>query len=53
MTRFRDRFDLDASVEAAARLFGDVDAETLVKGYWVTESLRALARTHRNFFAFT
>lgn len=52
MTRFRDQFDLDDSVEAAARSFGDVDAETLVKDYWVTERLRALAHKHGDLFVF-
>ena len=52
MNRFRDEFDLDDSAEAAAHSFGDVDAETLVKDYWVTESLRALALAHGDCFAF-
>ncbi|MFV9672718.1 MAG: nucleotidyl transferase AbiEii/AbiGii toxin family protein [Acidimicrobiia bacterium] len=52
MTRFRDEFDLDDSVEAAAQAFGNVDAETLVKDYWVTESLRALVRAHGGAFVF-
>lgn len=33
MTRFRDEYNLDDSAEAAARSFGDVDAETLLKDY--------------------
>lgn len=52
MTRFRDEFDLDDSVEAAASAFGDVDAEPLIKDYWVTESLRALVRAHGHLFVF-
>jgi len=52
MTRFREAFDLDDSAEAAARSFGDIDAETLIKDYWVTESLRALTDRYRDFFVF-
>jgi len=52
VTRFRDEYDLDDSAEAAARTFGDIDAETLMKDYWVTESLRALVRAHGDVFIF-
>lgn len=52
MTRFRDSAPLDDSAEAAAALMGDVNAETLVKDYWVTEVLRALVDGYTENFAF-
>lgn len=52
MTLFRDAAALDDSAEAAATRFGDVDAETLVKDYWVTECLRILARDFGEHFVF-
>lgn len=52
MTLFRDAAALDDSAEAAATRFGDVDAETLVKDYWVTECLRILTREFGEHFVF-
>jgi len=50
VTLFRDSAPLDDSAEAAAALIGDVDAETLIKDYWVTQVLRALVdEYHANF----
>ena len=52
MRLYRDKASLDDSAEAAAALIGDVDAETLIKDYWVTEALRVLAARHVDFFVF-
>ena len=52
MTLFRDSAPLDDSAEAAAKLVGDVDAETLIKDYWVTQALHVLADEYAGFFAF-
>lgn len=52
MTLFREAESLDDTAEAAAASLGDVDAETLVKDYWVTEALRVLAERYRGLFAF-
>lgn len=49
---FRDFAPLDDSAEAAAALLGDIDAETLVKDYWVTETLRVISRNHGDCFVF-
>lgn len=49
---FRDETSLDDSAEAAAARIGDIDAETLLKDYWVTEALRVLAANYHGFFAF-
>lgn len=49
---FRDTASLDESAEAAAALLGTVDAETLVKDYWVTECLRILSRDFGTHFVF-
>jgi Nucleotidyl transferase AbiEii toxin, Type IV TA system len=52
LTLFRDFAPLDDSAEAAAALVGDVDSETLVKDYWVTQALRVLADEYSGLFAF-
>lgn len=52
MSLFRNEAPLDESAEAAAALIGDIDAETLVKDYWVTEALRALSNECRGYFVF-
>jgi hypothetical protein len=52
VTLFRDSAPLDDSAEAAAALVGDIDSETLVKDYWVTQALRVLADGFSGFFAF-
>jgi hypothetical protein len=49
---FRDAAPLDDSAEAAASALGNVDAETLVKDYWVTESLRILSKHFGDHFVF-
>jgi len=49
---FRDFASLDDSAEAAAALLGDVDAETLIKDYWVTETLRVISTNHGDYFVF-
>lgn len=49
---FRDFAPLDDSAEAAAALLGDVDAETLIKDYWVTETLRVISTNHGDLFVF-
>jgi len=49
---FRETASLDDSAEAAAALLGTVDAETLVKDYWVTECLRILSGDFREHFVF-
>jgi hypothetical protein len=43
---------LDDSAEAASALVGEIDSETLVKDYWVTQALRVLAQGYRGYFAF-
>jgi hypothetical protein len=52
VTLFRDSAPLDDSADAAAALVGDVDAETLIKDYWVTQALHVLADEYGGFFAF-
>ena len=49
---FRDVAPLDDSAEAAAAILGDVDAETLIKDYWVTEALRILSDQFGEYFVF-
>ena len=49
---FRDVAPLDDSAEAAAAVLGDVDAETLIKDYWVTEALRILSDQFGPYFVF-
>jgi len=49
---FRDFVPLDDSAEAAAALLGDVDAETLIKDYWVTETLRVISANQGGYFVF-
>ncbi len=49
---FRETASLDDSAEAAAALLGTVDAETLVKDYWVTECLRILSEDFGEHFVF-
>jgi len=48
----RDAYALDDIAEAAAAELGDVDAETLVKDYWVTQSLRVIADRYPGQFVF-
>lgn len=52
MTLFRDSAPLDDSAEAAAALMGDMNAETLVKDYWVTQVLRVLVDGYCENFVF-
>lgn len=48
----RDAYVLDDIAEAAAVELGDVDAETLVKDYWVTQSLRIISDRFPGQFVF-
>lgn len=51
MSRFRDRDDFGATIDAAAVQL-NIDATALEKDYWVTEVLRVLARDFPDDFVF-
>ena len=48
---YRDRKDFDATVDTAAEQLG-ISATAVEKDFWVTEILRALARSHGDDFIF-
>jgi hypothetical protein len=48
----REAVDLAATAETAAKQLGDVDAEMLVKDYWVTEALRVIQERYSGEFVF-
>jgi hypothetical protein len=48
----RETADLADVAEAAAEQLGDVDAEMLVKDYWVTQALRVIQERHPGEYVF-
>lgn len=48
----RETGDLADVAETAAQQLGDVDAEMLVKDYWVTQALRVIQKRHPGEYVF-
>ena len=48
----RETVDLADVAETAAQQLGDVDAEVLVKDYWVTQALRVIQKRHPEEYVF-